>query len=246
MHAIGRCLGTKEMKNYRKLFKQLFSEFLGTFLYLCIVLSAGIANETNNNTVVISLANGLVVASIVQMCGHVSGGHINPAVTVGALVCGHIKPLKAVCFVAMQVLGSVAGSAVAYLVSAAKIRGNLGATLPYTETRHEQAFALEFLMTFLLVSVVLSVLDSKRGSRGLGSSPLAIGMCITGCYCASIPYTSSLNPVRSLGPAVMMGIYDAVWVYWAGPLSGGLVAGIVYRFFLGVSHYEYNLRKRSF
>ncbi|KAH9640048.1 hypothetical protein HF086_017609 [Spodoptera exigua] len=245
MDATGRYLGTKEIKNYKNLSKQLFAEFLGTFLYLSIVLSAGIAHGTSNNTVVVSLANGLVVASIVQMCGHVSGGHINPAVTVGALVCGYIKPLKAVCYVAVQVLGGIAGSGVAYLVSVEKIKGNLGATVPYTETRSDQAFALEFLMTFLLVSVVLSVLDPKRGSRGLGSSPLAIGICITGCLCSSIPYTSSLNPVRSLGPAVIMGIYEVFWVYWVGPLLGGLVAGIVYRFVLGVTHNEYILRKQS-
>lgn len=114
---ISNFLGITEMKNCKKVFKQLFSEFVGTFLFLSLTLSSGlaigdltpVALSENNATVTIALAHGLMVASIVQIFGHVSGSHINPAVTVGALVCGHIKPLKAVSYILMHVLGSIAG-----------------------------------------------------------------------------------------------------------------------------------------
>lgn len=97
------------MKNGEKLFKQLFSELLGTFLFLSLVLSSGIAYGTNNANVEIALAHGFVLATVVQIFGHVSGGHVNPAITIGFLVCGRMGLLKAMCYVIMHVLGSIAG-----------------------------------------------------------------------------------------------------------------------------------------
>lgn len=133
------------------------------------------------------------------------------------------------------------GAAVAYVISADSIRGELGATTPYDNSSVHQIFLLEFLMTFLLVAVVLSVIDPHRGAKGLGSTPLAIGVCVAGCLCSGIPYTGSLNPVRTLGPAVMMGIWKFHWVYWAATMLGGFVAGLVYRFILKVKYRGYNL-----
>nr|XP_021181091.2 aquaporin AQPAn.G [Helicoverpa armigera] len=245
MAQIKDILGLKEMRDCKTLIRQLISEFVGTFMYLSVVLSAGIGYGDADPRVVIALANGLIVASIVQIIGHVSGGHINPAVTIGALVCGHIKLLKALCYVVMQALGSIAGAAVAHAVSSKGIRGNLGATIPYEHTEPMQVFALEFLMTFLLVAVVLSVIDLRRGARGLGSASLAIGLCVSGCLCSCLPYTGSINPARTLGPAVIMNIYDVHWAYWAGPILGGFNAGLFYRVVLRVHREEYNLETRS-
>ncbi|CAB3255988.1 unnamed protein product [Arctia plantaginis] len=232
--------GFKEMKNYNLVIRQLLSEFLGSLLYLSLVLSAGIGiKSTNDNegrriehgtaTVLIAVANGLVVASIITIFGHVSGAHINPAVTCGAMICKHIKPVKAVCYVIVQIVGGVAGAGIAYLLSSETIRGDLGAIIPYKHLREYQIFGLEFLMTFMLVAVVLSVIDTTRGARGLGSAPLAIGLSITAGICSCSPYTASMNPIRSLGPAVIMNRWDSHWVYWVGPMAGGLVAGLTYR-----------------
>ncbi|KAJ8719836.1 hypothetical protein PYW08_012011 [Mythimna loreyi] len=241
---IGQFLGVNEIRD-KEFLKQLFSEFLGTFIYLAIVLSAGLAYGKDKAylALLVAWANGFIIATIVQIFGHVSGGHVNPAVTVGALVCARIKPFKAVCYIIMHVLGSIAGARVAYAISAEMIREQLGATVPFEHSTRGQIFAWEFLMTFLLVAVVLSVTDYDRGARGLGSSSLAIGICITGCISASHPYTGSLNPVRSLGPAVVMGVYNSHCIYWAGPLLGGLVAGLVYRFVLGVNRRENSLEE---
>lgn len=96
------------MRNYKPLLQQLFAEILGTFLYLTIAPLADQAKEFS--VISVGLSNGLLVSSIVQVLGNVSGGHINPAVTLGALVCGQIKPWRALCYVAAQVLGGIAGN----------------------------------------------------------------------------------------------------------------------------------------
>lgn len=112
--------GFKEMKNCDLVIRQLLSEFLGSLLYLSLTLSAGIGInsatykegrklEQGTATVLFALGNGLAVASIITIFGHVSGAHINPAITCGAMVCKHIKPVKAVCYIVVQILGGVAG-----------------------------------------------------------------------------------------------------------------------------------------
>ncbi|XP_034833101.1 aquaporin AQPAe.a-like [Maniola hyperantus] len=225
-----------EIKDYKTILKQLFAEFLGTFLYLSICLLAG--TNIGPNIEVIALANGLLVASVVQIIGQISGGHINPAVTIGVLARGHIKLLKAVLYIIAQVLGSLLGAFVAYAVTHSNLRQDLGATIPHKDLRADQVFGLEFIMTFILVSVVLSVLDTRRCDRGLGSGPLAIGLSITACQVSAFLYTGSLNPIRSLGPAVVMNIWTKHWVYWLGPILGGVAAGLTYRFILANRHHQ--------
>ncbi|XP_032518187.2 aquaporin-like [Danaus plexippus] len=229
-------LGLEELKDYVMVLKQLFAEFLGTFLYLSITLLAGL---TSNNSVsfhslvvVTALSNGFLVASIIQVTGHISGGHINPAVTVGVLASGRMKIAKGILYIGAQILGSLLGAFVAYGISEITTRGNLGATIPYNGLRVDQVLGLEFLMTFILVSVVLSVNDTNKPVAGLGSGALAIGISIVACQSSALFYSASLNPVRSLGPAVMMNIWTHHWVFWIGPLLGGLCAGLIYRFML--------------
>ncbi|XP_045773446.1 aquaporin AQPAe.a-like [Maniola jurtina] len=222
--------GQEEIKDYKTTLQQVFAEFLGTFLYLSICLLAGTNVEPNIEA--IALANGLLVASVVQIIGQISGGHINPAVTIGVFARGHIKLLKAILYIIAQILGSLLGALLAYAVTHTNLRQDLGATVPYKDLRADQVFGLEFIMTFILVSVVLSVLDTRRSDRGLGSGPLAIGLSITACQVSAFLYTGSLNPVRSLGPAVVMNIWTKHWVYWLGPILGGAAAGLIYRFIL--------------
>lgn len=229
--------GEEEIKDYKTTLKQLFAEFLGTFLYLSICLLAGTNGEPSVEA--IALANGLLIASVIQIIGQISGGHINPAVTIGVFARGHIKLIKSLLYIIAQILGSLLGSLVAYAVTDSSSRQDLGATVPDKDLRADQVFGLEFVMTFILVSVVLSVLDTKRSERGLGSGPLAIGLSVTACQISAYLYTGSLNPVRSLGPAVVMNIWTTHWVHWLGPMLGGLAAGLVYKFVLA------NRRRRS-
>ncbi|CAH0727236.1 unnamed protein product, partial [Brenthis ino] len=228
-------LGIEDLKDI-KILRQIFAEFLGTFLYLSISLLAG--TSLGAGAVATALANGLLVASVIQIIGQVSGGHINPAVTIGVLTCGCMKIMKAILYITAQILGSILGSLVAYAIVDSSSRNALGATIPYSELRAYQILILEFITTFILVAVVLSVVD-RKGLRNI--APIAIGLSITGCQCSAVLYSGSLNPVRSLGPAVAVNIWTHHWVYWVGPLLGGFLAGLTHKYIFNTNASTVNI-----
>ena len=206
--------------------KPLVAEFIGTFSL--IFIGAGAAAVGVGGLVGVALAHGLVVMAFAYAYGNISGTHINPAVTIGLLAGGQIKVGDAVGYIVVQLIGGIAGaSALFYVVGA----GSLGATVPADGVGVGQAFLLEVILTFLLVnSIYHSAVSGKAGNL----APVAIGLTLAACICMGGPLTgASLNPARSLGPALFSDAPTAVsslWIYFVACPLGGVLAAFVHRF----------------
>nr|XP_033341712.1 aquaporin AQPAn.G-like [Megalopta genalis] len=209
----------------------MFAEALGTFLLVLIGCASCITWTDNNPPTVVHIAFtfGLAVASLAHVIGPVSGCHVNPAVSVGLLISGNCSFLKTICYIVCQCCGAIAGSAVLKALIPVSSAHGLGATsLALTVTKAQGVF-MEAIVTFLLVLVVHAVTDPKRTDTR-GWAPMAIGLTITVAHMAAVPVTgSSMNPARTLGPAVILGEWENLWVYWVGPILGACAAGALYK-----------------
>lgn len=209
----------------------MFAEALGTFLLVLIGCASCITWSVNNPPTVVHIAFtfGLAVASLAHVLGPVSGCHVNPAVSIGLLISGNCSFLKALCYVVCQCCGAIAGSAVLKVLIPVSPNHGLGATSLGASVTDGQGVFMEAIVTFLLVLVVHAVTDPKR-SDTKGWAPMAIGLTITVAHMAAVPVTgSSMNPARTLGPAVILGVWKNLWVYWVGPILGGCAAGALYK-----------------
>jgi aquaporin related protein len=210
----------------------LMAEFIGTlFLVLvgCGSCISGWSDKYEPSMVQIALAFGVTVATLAQAIGHVSGCHVNPAVTIGLIASGKCSFFKGIFYIIAQCLGGIAGSAILQAITPSSIQGNLGMTILSSKLDPVQGLFVEALITFILVLTVCGVCDDLREDIK-GSAPLAIGLSISACHLMAIQYTgSSMNPARTLGPAVITKIWENHWVYWAGPLLGGCTAGFLYK-----------------
>ena len=223
-------IGLRDITDYRNIWRMLSAEFLGTF-FLVLVGCASVTGFVNPASVTqTSFAFGLIVATMAQAVGHISGCHINPAVTCGLVFSGHISILKALLYIVFQCIGGIAGAAVLRALTPYEALGNLGMNTVDYPVRPVQAFFMEALVTFVLVFTVEAVCDERRTDIK-GSAPLAVGLAVAVGNLASTEYTgASLNPARTFGLAVLTGIWDNHWVYWGGPILGGVTAAVVYTF----------------
>ncbi|CAA9999441.1 unnamed protein product [Nesidiocoris tenuis] len=219
-------LGMEELEKFDAVGQALVAEFLGTMLLVVIGCGACVLNP---GTLTIALAFGFIIASAVQMVGHVSGAHINPAVTLGLLVCGRIGLIMALLYIPFQCAGAVAGAALLQYMVPSTMSADIGAVSIQQGLTEGQAFAIEAVITAILLLVVCSVTDPNRGNLA-NSAPLAIGLAIACSHIFAVPLTGSgMNPARSLGPAAMVGNWNNHWVYWIAPLVGAAAAGALYR-----------------
>jgi MIP family channel proteins len=217
--------------------RRLVAEFVGTFALIFIGAGSIVAsgNEISGITpgaglVTIALAHGLAIGTMVSAVGHVSGGHFNPAVTVGLWVGRRIGTGEALAYVVTQLVAGIAGAWVLRLVvpQSSWEPAALGATLTSPDVSEIQAVTIEAVLTFFLVWVVFATAVDPEGSFNRVAG-LAIGFVIAMDIMMGGPFTgASMNPARSLGPAVAGGEYAGLWVYFVGPVIGGTVAASAY------------------
>jgi aquaporin Z len=189
----------------------------------------------------VSLAFGLTVLTMAYAIGHVSGCHLNPAVTLGLVIGGRFKGKDLLPYVVAQVAGAIVAAGVLYLIASGKAGFSVGggfASNGYGEHSpggYSLAAALvcEVAMTFFFLMIILGATDERAPS---GFAPIAIGLALTLIHLISIPVTNtSVNPARSTGPAIFVGGWALaqLWLFWIAPLLGAAVAGVAYRFISG-------------
>nr|XP_010348102.2 aquaporin-5 isoform X2 [Saimiri boliviensis boliviensis] len=198
--------------------KAVFAEFLATLIFVFFGLGSALKWPSALPTILqISLAFGLAIGTLVQALGPVSGGHINPAVTLALLVGNQISLLRALFYVVAQLVGAIAGAGILYGLAPLNARGNLAVNALNNNTTPGQATAVELILTFQLALCIFASTDSRRTSP-VGSPALSIGLSVTLGHLVGIYFTGcSMNPARSFGPAVVMNRFSPV--HWGLFLS---------------------------
>ncbi|XP_060782505.1 aquaporin-1-like [Neoarius graeffei] len=212
--------------------KAALAELLGTTMLVFCGVSAVIGNRNSSypdQEVKVALAFGLAIAILVQSLGHISGAHLNPAVTLAMLVSCQISLCRALWYILAQVTGAVIASGIVLGVRPLVV-DSLGLN-KLNGVSPGQGFGIEFLLTLQLVLCVLATVDKRRDIAG--SAPFACGLSVVLAHLVGISYTGcGINPARSFGPALISVQFDNHWVFWAGPLCGGVVAALLYDFVL--------------
>ena len=225
--------------------KQYAAEFVGTFWLVLggcgsAVLAAAFPN-VGIGLLGVSLAFGLTVLTMAFAIGHISGCHLNPAVSVGLWAGGRFPAKELLPYIIAQVLGGIVAGGVLYLIASGKTGFDVAAGFAsngYAEHSPGQysmvaALVCEIVMTALFLVVILGATD-KRAPAGL--APIAIGLCLTLIHLISIPVTNtSVNPARSTGVAVFVGGWaiSQLWLFWVAPIVGGVLGAGIYKFIGG-------------
>ncbi len=214
----------RDFENLSYEWRRLFSEVLGTFFLVLVAAGGGVVGAQAGGAIsrgAAVTAPGLMVAAIILFMGAVSGAHLNPAVSVAFALRGDFRWRRVPGYVAAQVAGAVAASAV--LRELFGDRAHLGATLPGSGFDTGQAFATEILLTFGLVSVILGVSSAAQNVGQFAAIGVASYIILAGLWASPVS-GASMNPARSLGPALVSGDLSTLWIYLVGPLLGAVAA----------------------
>jgi MIP family channel proteins len=203
--------------------RALVAEFIGTFALIFIGAGAGAIGT--GGLVGVAFAHGLVIMAFAYAYGHISGAHFNPSITIGFWVGKHIDTMAAIAYIIVQLLGAiVAGFALSFMLGGTS--SGLGATTLAANVSPAQGLVLEIIMTFFLAN---SIFNTAVSGKAGNAAPVAIGLTITFCILMGGPLTgASLNPARTIGPAVATGNFANLWVYLAGPIIGAILAALLY------------------
>jgi len=205
------------------------AEFAGAFTLIFIGGGAGIVS--GHDIVAVALANGLAIGIMVTNLGHISGGHFNPAITLGFLATRRITPVLAVAYWISQLLGAVvAALTLRFLFHMPALLGAVPSVNQGAGFGSGRGFVLEMIMTGLLVWAVWATAVDPRGAFK-AIAGLAIGLTITIDVLAGGPFTgAAMNPARAFGPELASNHWSTWWVYWLGPAAGALIASLVYEY----------------
>jgi aquaporin Z len=202
------------------------AEAIGTFFLVLIGPGAVMVDAFSHGAVGhagVALSFAFVVAAMIYATGHLSGAHINPAVTIGFWSVGRFPSREVVPYILAQCIGAIAASSALFLLMGRV--GGMGATLPALSTG--AAFGVEWLLSFALMFVIMAVATDERVVSGFAA--LAVGLTVGFCALMGGPLTgASMNPARSLGPAVAGGVWHAHWIYWCAPISAMIAAAKLY------------------
>lgn len=223
--------------------KKLIAEFIGTFWLVLggcgsAVLAASFP-ELGIGFVGVSLAFGLTVLTMAYAIGHISGCHLNPAVSLGLWTNGRFSTSELLPYIIAQVLGGIAGAFILYIIASGKAGFDITsgfASNGYAEHSPNgysliSVLVAEIVMTFMFLLVILGSTDKRAPS---GFAPITIGLALTLIHLITIPVSNtSVNPARSTAVAIFEGTWamDQLWLFWVAPIIGAILAGIVYKLF---------------
>jgi aquaporin Z len=221
--------------------KRLGAEFIGTFWLVLggcgsAVLAAAFPG-LGIGFAGVALAFGLTVLTMAFAIGHISGCHLNPAVSVGLVVGGRFPASELLPYIVVQVLGAIAGAAVLYIIASGHAGFDAAAGFAsngygdHSPGGYSLVACLvdEVVMTFMFLIIILGATDERSP---IGFAPIAIGLGLTLIHLISIPVTNtSVNPARSTGPAIFAGGWalGQLWLFWVAPIVGAAIAGVAYR-----------------
>lgn len=222
--------------------KKYLAEFIGTFWLVLggcgsAVLAAAFP-DVGIGLLGVSLAFGLTVLTMAFAIGHISGCHLNPAVSVGLFTGGRFPASDLVQYIVAQVLGAIAGAGVLYLIATGQAGFDIGGFASNGFDANSPggysmmaALITEIVMTAMFLFVILGATDGRAPA---GFAPIAIGLCLTLIHLISIPVTNtSVNPARSTGVALFTGdavIMGQLWLFWVAPIVGAILGAAIYRF----------------
>jgi aquaporin Z len=217
--------------------RAIVAEFFGTFCLVLAIAGAALFAAPSAGLVAVALAAGIAVVSMAYAVGNISGGHFNPAVTIGLIAAGRFDSAKAPGYIVSQVLGGAAAALVLSIVlsSGISVKTNtfVGASNHFGGAGQYSlvaSFLFEVVITALFLIVIVGSTSRKAPS---GFAPLAIGLALALFHIIAIPVTNaSLNPARSTATAIFAGAgpLSQLWVFWVAPILGGIIGGVIGRY----------------
>lgn len=209
------------------------AELLGTMFFVFVGTGSVVAANAFDmgdgaSLVTIGLGHGIGIVVAVAWTAGISGGHINPVVSLAMIATRHIRPLLGIVYIVAQCVGAILGSLLLLWATPLGAEGNLGAHGLGNGANAGEGFLLEALLTAFLLLVIYNVVMNKRGGMHI-HAPLAIGFAVLIIHFAGVPFTgASVNPARSLGPAVVAGVWDNFWIYIVAPTVGAVAVAAVW------------------